>query len=151
MTEDNMFKLLKKEFEKRIKIKFSRVENTIGTSMPDTHFITCMFEGWIELKEIPYITKKGKITVPFRPGQLNWIREYIEYKQLATIYLIATIKNVDDSWIVMKGKDIQKTYDRDNYIVSTLEETLNFLCAFDECFHTALVDKTWNQEGIRIK
>jgi len=55
-----------------------RMENRIGIGTPDTHYSFDQGNsGWVELKQISkQIKNRKKVTVPYRPGQIGWLKKY---------------------------------------------------------------------------
>lgn len=72
--------------------------------VPDIFFRSETQEGWIELKCLPTITYK--VTIPFRPGQFSWIRDYI--RKGGTAYLFCSTP--DQLLWIFKNKDIYRSY-----------------------------------------
>ena len=57
MSEKNFWNLVRNNLD----LKMYRVENRVAVGMPDVHYISGKSSGWIELKFIPSLPKKGKI------------------------------------------------------------------------------------------
>ena len=57
MSEKNFWNLVRNNLD----LKMYRVENRVAVGMPDVHYISEKSSGWIELKFIPILPKKGKI------------------------------------------------------------------------------------------
>jgi len=74
--------------------------------VPDIFYRTWMEDGWIELKVLKsYPVRKTYVEVPFRPGQLNWIRSYRVLN--GNVFLFFYIEN--SLWI-FKGDTIREKY-----------------------------------------
>lgn len=116
MTETNMYKKLKKHLSgKPGPILLQRIESGgTGLGIPDIYFVTFCKKGWIELKEIPYIPKGNKnIKIPFRPGQLAWIKNHLKYNE--DVFLLCTVKGIKNSWYLFKGSHITKEYTKETF------------------------------------
>ncbi len=115
--------MLEKEMRRQLKYKMTLemphvlmqpIESgKTGLGIPDIYFKTMFHEGWIELKEI-IITSADRIAIPFRPGQLPWIRRYIRLG--GNIILLMTYKKSlytmgwENLWIAVKGANIMSVY-----------------------------------------
>jgi len=74
--------------------------------VPDIFYRTWMEDGWIELKVLNSYPKRSSIVkVPFRPGQLNWIKTYRILN--GNVFLFFYIEN---SLWVFKGDTIREEY-----------------------------------------
>ena len=71
MLESKMYKNLKNKIIPLTSL--TRIENRSG-GIPDIYFCNKYKSGWIELKEIKHIRKDRTFKIPFRIGQLSWIK-----------------------------------------------------------------------------
>ena len=121
MLEKDMRRLLKHKVSLEMPhMMLQRIESGgTGRGIPDFFFKTIYDEGWIELKEITITS--CRISVPWRPGQLPWIKKYAQLR--GNIILLMTYKKStytigwEETWIAIRGLDI---IDRDRY--ETIEE-----------------------------
>ena len=103
MKEKTMYLKMKKEFPN---VHLQRIESNISVGIPDVAYaVNSTKVGWIELKQVKNFSKKGIVKVPFRPGQLAWIKDYRKYSQ--RVFLFMHIKNI---LFVFKGEDILASY-----------------------------------------
>lgn len=88
-------------------IKIQPIESHGTGRIPDLFFRTSFIDGWIELKCIDRLS--DTITIPWRPGQYPWIRDYVKLGGLA--FLFVGFMNFDKiSIAVFRNKWILKTY-----------------------------------------
>ncbi|MHA1302124.1 MAG: hypothetical protein ACTSPI_00280 [Candidatus Heimdallarchaeaceae archaeon] len=74
--------------------------------VPDIFYRTWHQDGWIELKTLKsYPIRKTYVEVPFRPGQMNWIKTYCSLK--GNMFLFFYIEN--SLWI-FKKMNIKERY-----------------------------------------
>jgi len=74
MKESVMYHTIK---EKAPNTKFWRVENTLNLGTPDIHLVNKYGGAWLEAKQLTLTSSnEGHITVPFRPAQYSWLRNY---------------------------------------------------------------------------
>jgi hypothetical protein len=77
MTERTIFKDLKKAFSPAI--NFISIETgSTASGIPDVYYSSMVNDevGWIELK-VAKVKKDGLIEIPYRPGQINWLKDYV--------------------------------------------------------------------------
>lgn len=72
MSEKNFWTFVKKN----LKLKMYRVENRVSSGMPDIHYISEEGSGWIELKYIKELPKKGSVKSGLRRAQSIWHDAY---------------------------------------------------------------------------
>jgi|TARA_R110002020_G_scaffold48763_6_gene138999 hypothetical protein len=72
MTEKSFWTLLRNN----LAIKMYRVENRVGSGMPDVHYINKRASGWIELKYVDSFPKKGKVNIGLKKHQALWHKNY---------------------------------------------------------------------------
>lgn len=75
MSEKNFWNLVRNNLD----LKMYRVENRVAVGMPDVHYISEKSSGWIELKFIPSLPKKGKIKTGVRKAQSMWHDTYCKH------------------------------------------------------------------------
>ncbi len=86
-------------------IMFQNIETGVSLGVPDIIYAHKDIQGWIELKELSRVPK-AQFTVPWRPGQLAWYKNYVnKYKVDCPYFLILTIK---ESWYIIV--DIKEHY-----------------------------------------
>jgi hypothetical protein len=92
-------------------INLCRVENSVDVGTPDVYFYTPVSEGWIELKQIPEYPKKmdTEIQIPWRPGQLSWIKRRMSMNENTNVYLYVVVQG---DLHLFRNKNIQYTYTR---------------------------------------
>ena len=113
MKEKDVYKKMKEKFCNQLFLQ--RIESRTGLGIPDVHYcISSSRAGWIELKVVKKFPKKGQIKVPFRPGQLAWIRDYQRFSSKVFLFLY-----VENSLFVMRGTSIMPTYSRSNIHVAS--------------------------------
>lgn len=84
MLERTMRKELNKKrfwlIKDNIEIKYVQVETgTTKVGIPDLYFYTLgsyRAQGWIELKQLSRLKRKKDITIPYRPGQLQFLIDH---------------------------------------------------------------------------
>jgi hypothetical protein len=126
MNENKMYKRLACLL-KDYPIMLQRIENRTGR-VPDIYFSSSKRNGWIELKEVEK-EKKGRVKIPFRPGQLAWIKRHLKYND--DILLLCSVKNTA-YWILTKGKQIKEEYGIDELILLTgkhLKKLFSMYCS----------------------
>lgn len=109
MTESKMRKALSEQYGKNHIIQSIESGGT-GIGIPDIFFRTQNKEGWIELKQVRQ-SAKGKVNIPFRPGQISWIQRYI--KRNGLVILLCSFSNhfPDRGYLfAFKGKNIWEEY-----------------------------------------
>lgn len=80
--------------------------------VPDLFYRTYHKDGWIELKRIEKLPVRNPyIKVPFRPGQMNWIRIYRTLN--GKIFLFFSIVN---ELFIFRGANIKERYTRKDLI-----------------------------------
>ena len=72
MSEKNFWNLIRNN----LNLKMYRVENRVAVGMPDVHYVSENSSGWIELKYIPEMAKKGKVKTGIRKSQATWHDSY---------------------------------------------------------------------------
>lgn len=110
-----MYKKILNKFSRK-KILLQRIETKeTGIGVPDIFYRTWNQDGWIELKVLnKYPKRKNYIKVPFRLGQINWIKNY--WILNGSIFLFLYIENA--LWI-FKGDNIKEQYSELEIIKST--------------------------------
>lgn len=102
--------LMRKQLIRELPMLFvqSIETGTTALGIPDLFFFDRETKrvGWIELKQIDDFAEPVK--VPFRPGQYNWLRSYVQMG--GTAYLICTSKSTDEFWYVFAGPNIKLSY-----------------------------------------
>jgi hypothetical protein len=91
-----------------------RIESPMtGVGIPDLFFRTTQTDGWIEFKVIqhPIKLEQKKIKIPFRPGQLNWIKNYVAMGGNAFLFI-----SIDSSLFIFKNKNIERSYTQETFI-----------------------------------
>ena len=71
--------------------------------VPDLFYRSWHQDGWIELKVVSRIS--DNIKIPFRPGQLNWIKGYKSLNGSVFLFL-----HYDDKLWIFTGKNIRNEY-----------------------------------------
>ena len=100
MTEHRMYIRMKiLLMEKPIKIQ--RIEYQC---VPDLFFRHKQHSGWVEFKVIN--TTGFKVTIPFRPGQFGWIKDYVLLGEQIYLFCIDTNGIL---WI-LKNREIAQEY-----------------------------------------
>jgi len=102
MLETKMYEKLKKIIKDRTFLQ--RIENRTG-KVPDIYFANKYKNGWIELKNIKSVSRKGIVKIPFRPGQFAWIKKHLGFN--SDIILICTIGK---QWFIKFGHFIKEEY-----------------------------------------
>ena len=120
MLEKDMLKKLKRRIKtESINVLLQPIESgRTGLGIPDIFWKTDFNQGWIELKQV-YVTKYGKVVVPFRPGQLPWARKYIALN--GNMILLATFENTTygkNTLIAVHGNNIMHRYESINELNS---------------------------------
>lgn len=107
MKEKDIYAKMKTKCKKN-KISLQRFE---AYSIPDIFYCTSMSRmGWIELKVIKRFPKKSDyVTVPFRPGQYAWIKNFLNYSDQVFLFLY-----IENSLFIFQGTDIRQTYSISN-------------------------------------
>ncbi len=83
--------------------------------VPDLFYRTYARDGWIEFKILnKYPIKSNIIKVPWRPGQMNWIKEYRVLN--GTIFLFFYVEN---ALLIFKGLNIKEQYSLSDIIHSS--------------------------------
>lgn len=116
MTEATFRRILVDLCRYQPDIKLQPIESSrTSIGIPDIFFRTQENEGWIELKQIIY---NRIISVPFRPKQLEWLREYTE---LGGCAILATIFQVDQQDYVSLFKDyrIKTMYSDTDFVLDS--------------------------------
>jgi len=87
--------------------------------VPDLFIKSPFSEGWMELKQFT-LNKQGTISIPFRPGQLAWIHNYLSLHGnmtlLGTFKLNSPTKRWLKLWFIIKGNYIYRHYSYDEFI-----------------------------------
>ncbi len=109
MTETDGRRWLKSKFNPR-DVKLQPVESGgTGIGILDIFARTSYHDYWIELK-VARFTADG-IHVPFRPGQLPWIKDYVRLGGRARLIVFIPHDSGNDfAWWVFKDADIKKDY-----------------------------------------
>lgn len=94
-------KTIRKEMIKRLpedKILLQPIESgNTGIGILDIFYRSLHQDGWIEFKVIKNYPKRSRfIKIPWRPGQMNWIRRYRELN--GNVFLFLYIENA--LWIL---------------------------------------------------
>ena len=111
--ETEMRKRLKKKLKIAIKLKklkLIRLE-TGGTEIgvPDLYFWTPNSRGWIELKQVEIKSVRREISVPFRSGQLPFIRDASLFRD-NVILLIEVRVEKSTLWFFVLNENIKEEY-----------------------------------------
>ena len=111
--ESKIYKVIKKKCPRT---KVYRIENAIDVGMPDMHYINENTFGWIEAKQITLPKKESTlIKIPFRPAQLEWIRQYrMKGDYLNVRMLLAVIDDYDVIRFAL-NRDIRESYTREEF------------------------------------
>jgi len=113
MLEKTIRNKMIKEF-KNEKILVQPIESSrTGTGILDVFYRTTNTDGWIEFKKLNKYPMKNIIKVPWRPGQMNWIKKY--RKLNGNVFLFFYIE--DALWI-FKGNNIKEQYS-ESYIIGS--------------------------------
>jgi len=107
MLEKTIRNKMIKEFKNK-KILIQPIESSrTGTGILDIFYRSIHKDGWIELKKLNQFPKrKNIIEVPWRPGQMNWIKKYRKFS--TNIFLFLYIEN---TLYIFRGDGIKETYD----------------------------------------
>jgi len=106
-----------------------------GTSLgiPDIYFKTVYSEGWIELKQFMF-RNNHCVYIPFRPGQIAWINNYLSLHGniaiLGTFTLNKHTRDWQKLWIIIKNRFIKEVYTYEEFLTIadvTLLEDINII------------------------
>lgn len=111
MTESQLYAKLKTGLSS-YKIKMTRIETGgMELGVPDIAYRTINQDGWIEMKIIPQYSR-GQIKVPFRPGQMGWIRSYRRLRGAIFLFLV-----IENDLCILSRHDIREVYNEDLFPV----------------------------------
>ena len=83
-----------------------RVENELEVGTPDVYFSSAYATGWMELKCHRGDRARGKVSIPFRPGQYAWLRQNWQYCGLSMLAVWGA-----DGYYFFVNQHIQIVYD----------------------------------------
>ena len=112
MSEKNFWNLIRNN----LNLKMYRVENRVAVGMPDVHYVSHNSSGWIELKYIPEMAKKGKVKTGVRKAQARWHDSYC--KNGGTSWLLFRIER---KGIVLVDGSICKTLSKGKTVCNLVE------------------------------
>ena len=108
MKEVEMGKELVKRFDGIA--RFTRIESReTGRSIPDYQVRSRTADWWVELKRITeqHICSSGKINIPWRGGQLQWMKEHDKYNGHCAV----VINYSYTFYIITRVSFMHKSYD----------------------------------------
>ena len=105
MLEKTIRKEMIKEFKNK-EILIQPIESSrTGTGILDLFYRTINVDGWIEFKKLNKYPTKEIIEVPWRPGQMNWIKRYRRLN--GNVFLFFCI---EDTLRIFRDFHIQEKY-----------------------------------------
>lgn len=114
MKEKDIYQKMKKEF-KNTKIFLQPIESgSTSSGIPDIYYCKINSSGWIELKVLNRYPKNDIVNIPFRAGQIGWIRKFRYISN--NIFLFLYIEN--SLWIC-RGNRILENYSQSELIKFT--------------------------------
>jgi len=89
-------------------IEFESVENGNGIGFPDV-IVKGAVLSFIELKKIDAFPKRAttEIKIPFRPGQIAWIKRFLKLTKGTDVLLMLLIA---DKFFIFKNENIKEIY-----------------------------------------
>lgn len=87
----------------KLTVKGTLIQRIEMDHVPDIFYRTWHRDGWIELKVLDQYREQNHI--PWRPGQMNWIRSYRTLNGNIFLFLYC-----DDKLWIFKGLGIQEHY-----------------------------------------
>ncbi len=108
MTEKKMWERMR--FKLGAKLFLQRIESRTGLGILDVAYTkSALASGWIEFKVIKKFPKKERVVIPFRPGQLSWIHQYIKYSKHIYVFL-----HIENLLYIFMGNKILAAYSKQN-------------------------------------
>lgn len=106
MKESDVYSKIKKDLA-RAGVLAQRIESgSTACGIPDL-FLQCpMWSAWVELKQIE--AKKEVFQIPWRPGQLAWIKKYRDHGAI-----FALVISINDT--VYFTLDVKKAYSIEDF------------------------------------
>lgn len=117
MLENAVKKKIKNKLEKHDNILVQPIESGgTGLGIPDLFIRTKNHDIWMELKRVDWPNGRGKtISIPWRPGQLNWIKHYISLGGLAYLCVYVNKGKHKNTVYFFKNYQILKTYSQEAF------------------------------------
>lgn len=107
MKETEMYAAMKKHLEPKVMLQRIEMDH-----VPDVFYRTPDHDGWIENKVIR-VHRPGKaIKIPFRQGQMNWIRRYRTLNGLVFVFL-----HIDNALFILRGDSIKEVYPTESELI----------------------------------